>query len=153
MKKLKNRILPFLLAAWCLTWMILPGAASSMEHEGLLVTVQMDKEVYDAGEPITAKITVENTNSHSVTIASLEQLIPEGYQLVEDSQAVTENVDLAPYESLIMEVTFAGGETSAEETGEEGFFDRLIHGQTWGIPNLLLALIVVTAIVVFMLLT
>ena len=63
MKAVRKIMTALLLAAVLIQFTALPAFASSMEHEGLEVTVQMDKEVYEEGEPITATITVKNTNS------------------------------------------------------------------------------------------
>lgn len=157
--KILHRAMPlFLLAVLWAGVLMVPAAATvttSMEHEGLEITVEMDKEQYDPNEPITATITVTNTNAHPVTIANLEQLIPEGYQLAEDSEASLENVEMRPNRSIVLKVTFVG-ETETAGEGEvvtEDFFGTLLYGYTWGIPNLLIAVVVVIAIVVFMLLT
>lgn len=153
--KILQRILSLsLLVVLCAGLLVLPAAAAStyMEHEGLEVTVKMDKEQYDTGEPITATITVTNTNAYTVTIANLEQLIPEGYALVKDSQAALKNIELSPNRTLVLEVTFEG-EAEQEEGAAEDFFSKLLYGETWGIPNLLIAVILVFAFVIFMLLT
>ena len=147
MKLLKRTILLVLLAAWCLSLGTLHVAATDLEDNGLEVTVEMDKEVYSPGEPITATILVENTNGAAVTIASLEQLIPDGYRLVET------DVELGPYEGITLEVTFVGEEASGEETETKDFFRNLFTGETLGIPNLLLLFAAAVAIVIFMILT
>ncbi|MBQ2861741.1 MAG: hypothetical protein IJE83_03020, partial [Oscillospiraceae bacterium] len=87
-----------LMAAAIICALSVPVFASYMEHEGLEVSVEMDKESYEEGELITATITVKNTNAEAVIITNLEQLIPEGYELAKDSEAATENVELAPGE-------------------------------------------------------
>lgn len=152
MKNGKRTAARLLLVLMCLSVLVLPAAATSMVHNGLQVTMETDKEQYDAGEPITATITVLNTNPQSVTIASLEQLIPEGYVLAEGSAALTENVELGPNQSMMMNVTFVG-EAPEESAMEADFFTKLIEGQTWGIPNLLLIVLAVIVVVIFMVLT
>lgn len=150
LKKIVSLCLTALLSA-C---MLLPAAASSvMEHEGLEVSVEMDKEQYDTDEPITATITVKNTTFNTVTIATLEQLIPEGYRLSEDSKASVQNVELPAMRTMTLEVTFEQIPAEQETATAEDFFTKLLYGETWGIPNLLLAVILVIAIVIFMLLT
>lgn len=153
MKLLKRTILLVLLAAWCLSLGTLHVAATDLEDNGLEVTVEMDKEVYSPGEPITATILVENTNGAAVTIASLEQLIPDGYRLVETSESQMTDVELGPYEGITLEVTFVGEEASGEETETKDFFRNLFTGETLGIPNLLLLFAAAVAIVIFMILT
>lgn len=135
----------------------LPVAASAyVEYEGLEVTVTMDQEQYDVGEAITATLTVTNTNDQPVTVVNLEQLIPEGYKLVENSEASLKNITIQPGETLELQVSFE--EEPIQETDGEGaapadFWDTLLYGETWGIPNLLLAVIAAIAFAVFMFLT
>lgn len=153
--KFRNRIMAIaILVVLNLGLWILPVAASAMEHDGLVVTVTTDKEYYEPGEEITATLTVENTNNHHVTIVSLEQLIPEGYQLKDSSQAVLSNIQLGARQTMTLEVTFVGEPVSEDaEAGEMSFVDKLIHGKTLGIPNLLLLVIAVIAVVIFYVLT
>lgn len=154
MKFLKRGMSLLLLALIC-TMLALPAAAAStyMEHEGLEVTVEMDKEQYEDGEPITATIIVENTNLETVTITNLEQLIPEGYHLAEDSKASEQNIELLPGEVMVLEVTFEKEAAEAASDVPEDFFGRILFGETWGLPNLLIIMIVVIAVAVFMILT
>lgn len=146
------------LARICAMVLIVPvlmvsAGATVMEYEGLRVSVVTDKEHYEPGEAITATFTVENISGKTITVASLEQLIPEGYQLAEGSEAATENVDLAPGQTLTMSVTYGGSPEAEEAAGEEDFFGKIIYGKTWGLPNLLLIIIAVAAFAVFMFLT
>ena len=142
-------------AILCVCALILPAAAvsSSMEHEGLEVSVQMDKEQYVDGEPITATIIVENTNLETVTITNLEQLIPEGYVLSENSEVSTENLELLPQEIVVLQVTFEKDAAETETSVPEDFFGKILFGETWGLPNALLIMILVIVVVVFMILT
>ena len=151
MKRLKRITLWFLLTVACFNVLALPASASYMEHEGLEITIEMDKEVYDAGEPITATITVKNTNSGTSTISNLEQLIPEGYRL-KGSKAGVQNIELRPEQTTRLEVTFEGDPDQAETTAE-GFFDKLLNGETLGVPNLLWAVLLVIGFIIFMILT
>ena len=133
-----------------------PAVASGAyaEHQGMQVMVKMDKEQYEAGEPITATITVVNTNSKPVTIVNLEQLIPEGYVLAENSQVATKNVEVKPGQEISLQVTFVGEPGQPAENGESGtFWDKLFYGETFGIPNIILVVIAVIFIIVFMALT
>lgn len=128
-------------------------ASASAEYQGLQVMIQMDKEYYEEDEPITATITVVNTNSQSVTIVNLEQLIPEGYILAEDSQASTQNVVISSGETIQLQVTFMGDPAKPAAQGEGTFWDKVFYGETLGIPNIILLVIVLIGIVVFMALT
>lgn len=133
-----------------------PVAASSyMEHEGLEVTVVTDKEQYDAGESITATITVTNTTGETVNVVNLEQLIPAGYALAADSAASMSEFELLPGETVVLEVTLEGQPVELQEgEGEQtSFVDKILYGETFGIPNLLLTVLALIAFGIFMLLT
>ena len=144
-----------LLAILCMNLLALPTAASAVtEYDGLRVTVEMDKEHYDNGESITATITVTNTTEETIVIVNLEQLIPDGYRLVEGSVASKEDVDIKAGETVTLQVSFEGDpEVDNGETGEENFVDKLLYGETWGMPNILLAVLAAIAFGIFMLLT
>lgn len=152
MKNLRKWLAVICLTAFVLPVLTLGVGATVMENEGLRVSVVMDKEHYAPGEAITATFTVENISGKTVTVNSLEQLIPEGYQLAEGSEAITEKVDLSPGETLTLSVTYAG-DPEAETAAEEDFFHKIIYGKTWGLPNLLLILIALAAFAIFMFLT
>lgn len=131
----------------------LPAAATSTttDYNGLEVTIQMDKEVYNEGEPITATITVKNTTSEAVTIANLEQLIPEGYKLSPNAKTAVTNVELRPNGVAELKVTF---EKDPEKvTQEQDLFGKLLYGETAGIPNLLIAVVLAIIFAIFMFLT
>lgn len=152
MKRLRRIALCFLLTVAYANVLALPASASYMEHEGLEITIEMDKEVYDAGEPITATITVKNTNSGTSTISNLEQLIPEGYRLSESSEASMKDITLRGGQAIVMNVTFES-EIPAEVETTEDFLTKMIEGETWGLPNLLWGVILLMAFAIFMFLT
>jgi len=133
----------------------MPVAASAVaEYRDVKVVVQMDKEQYEEDEPITATITAVNTGSQSVTIVNLEQLIPEGYVLAEDSQAATGDVEMKPGQTIVLRVTFEGEPAQPTENGASGsFWDKLFYGETLGIPNIILAVVIVIIVIIFMVLT
>ena len=153
MKNLRKWLAAICLAAFVLPVLTLGAGATVMENEGLRVSVVMDKEHYAPGEAITATFTVENISGKTVTVNSLEQLIPEGYQLAEGSEAITEKVDLSPGQTLTLSVTYAGDPEAEAAVQEEDFFHKIIYGKTCGLPNLLLILIAGAAFAVFMFLT
>ena len=129
-------------------------ATADVEYQDLRILVQMDKEQYEAGEPITATITAINVGSQTVTVVNLEQLIPEGYVLSEDSEVATQNVDVKPGQSIELKVTFEGDPAAAEENQGEGtFWDKVFYGETFGIPNLILVVALVFIFIVYMALT
>ena len=146
-----------LAAVSCAGLLVLPAAATFVEHEGLEISIEMDKETYEVGEPITATITVTNVSAESITIVNLEQLIPEGYALAEDSDVAMKDVEMMPGRTLVLKVTFVGepGEEAAEEetVGFEAFLNKVLYGETMGVPNMFIATIVAIAIIVFLILT
>lgn len=156
MYNLRKLVVFILTVVLCMGLIAFPAHAETtyVEHEGLEITVAMDKDQYEAGEPITATITVKNTNTDTVEIANLEQLIPEGYRLADDSKAGMQNIELRPNQTMVLEVTFvAEVEQTEAEVVTANFFDKLLNGETLGIPNLLIAVILVIAFIIFMLLT
>lgn len=162
MKFLKrlNRFLPrtllyvALMLACVMMYAVPVAASANVEYQGLQVMIQMDKEQYEEGEPITATITAVNTNSQPITIVNLEQLIPEGYVLAEDSQVATKDVVVQPGNSVELRVTFVGEPAQPAENGESGsFWDKLFYGETFGIPNIILVVILVVGFIIFMALT
>lgn len=152
MKSLRKITLWFLLTVICFGALALPATASYMEHEGLEITIEMDKDVYDPGEAITATITVKNTNSGTATISNLEQLIPEGYRLAESSAASMKDVTLQGGQAIVMNVTFVAETPEEVETAEDSL-TKLVEGKTWGVPNLLWGVLLVIAFAIYMLLT
>ena len=150
-----QKILSVFLLILCIAMLAVPAAASAYaEHEGLQITVQMDNEQYNQGDAITATITVTNTNTHIVTVVNLEQLIPEGYVLAEGSVASTQNVEMQPGQTIELQVTFVGQSSETEQSEDGGsFFDKLLYGETWGIPNLLLAVVALIVFGIYMWLT
>ena len=157
MKKLRKLIALLLLLLYALA---LPaGATSYVEYDGLEVTVEMDQEQYENGVPMTATITVTNTNNRSVMIVNLEQLIPEGFVLAEGSVASKNNFEIQAGETIVLQVTFTGETLEEPEDDPDGleistnFLEDLVSGVTWGIPNLFLVFAVVALIVIFMALT
>lgn len=150
-----NRILSALLALLCAGVLILPAAATAEEPEssGVDVSVVMDKELYEDDEPITATITIKNTQLNVVTVKSLEQLIPEGYRLSPSSQDSLQDIELAYNETATLKVTFEKIDPTGSQAQSEDVFDKILNGKFWGIPNVLLILVAVIAFAVFMFLT
>lgn len=152
MKVFRRRISVFLLIIGIMISAVPAKASGPQEYQGLQVMVTMDKETYEEGEPITATITVVNTDSKSVTVMNLEQLIPEGYVLSENSAVSTKNVEIKPGQNIELQVTFEG---APEEPGEEdgNFWDKIFYGESLGIPNIILIVFGVIIFIVYMALT
>ena len=152
--KLFRRLISVFMLIFGIMICSMPAKASvPQEYQGLQVMVTMDKETYEEGETITATITVVNTNSQSVTVVNLEQLIPEGYVLAENSAVSTQNVEIKPGQTIELQVTFEGDQSDVGEDGEGSFWDKVFYGETFGIPNLILIVFGVIFFIVFMALT
>ena len=122
---------------------------TQMENEELEVTVLFDKEVYEEGEPITAKIIVKNISGETAIIRDVEQLVPEGYVLSGNLPEYEEDFLLEPDGTIELEVTYGEVIENPEEEGAEAFFDKVIFGETLGIPNILIAILLVIAVALF----
>ena len=131
----------------------MPAMAAPVEHDGLEFEMITDKEIYEPGEEINAVIRVKNTGAETVIIADLEQLVPEGYKIKEEAEFSFDNLELAPGEELTLNVTFESTAEPSMEEKTENFFDTIIYGESFGIPNLLITIIVIIAIIVFFKLT
>ena len=132
--------------------------AATVQYQGLEVSIAMDKETYEPGEPITATITVTNVGIDTVTIVNLEQLIPAGYKLSENSEVAMKDVEMHPGRILVLQVTFEGDPNApvteeAELEGPAALVNTLLYGKTLGVPNMFIAVILVIAIGIFMFLT
>ncbi len=151
-----RKITTFFLLIFLLGTLVLPALATA-QYQGLEVSVTMDKETYEPGEPITATITVTNKGSQTVTIANLEQLIPEGYVLAENSDVSMKDVEMVPGRILVLQVTFEGDTSENAEaeaaTGFEGFVNTVLYGRTMGVPNMFIAVILAIALIIFFILT
>ena len=151
-----RKITIFFLLIFLLGTLVLPALATA-QYQGLEVSVTMDKETYEPGEPITATITVTNKGSQTVTIANLEQLIPEGYVLSENSDVSMKDVEMVPGRILVLQVTFEGDTSENAEaeaaTGFQGFVNMVLYGRTMGVPNMFIAVILAIALIIFFILT
>lgn len=128
----------------------LPAMASqSVEHDGIEIEIVTDKENYELDEDIKAVITVRNTNEQAVIIADLEQLVPEGYKIKESADIQLKDIELAPDETITLNVTLVSEAGVLSGEAAENFFDTIIFGETWGIPNILIVLILIIGVFVF----
>lgn len=87
MKKAKNVLAFLFVVVLCLGMTGTAVSAASSEQAGLEVALTADKEEYSQGERIVATLTLTNTNEVGVSNVFLENVIPEGYVLEENSEA------------------------------------------------------------------
>lgn len=74
--------------------------ASSISRDGLEFSLTTDKEIYAEDEKITATLSVKNTNSTDVTDITMETIIPDGYEVVDESVNIRQIEKLAPSETV-----------------------------------------------------
>ncbi len=95
-----------LMVVLCMTLMITSASAASISKDGLEVTLITDKATYDAGEHIQATLTVTNTNSMAVNNVTIENLIPNGYQLIA-GEISKQLKSIAPGQTIKAAVTYS----------------------------------------------
>ncbi len=126
MKMLKKISVFFIMAVLCISVIQLPVLAASTSKDGLEITLTTDKEKYEKGEKIESTLTVTNTNDIAVNNVSLENLIPDGYKLSEDSTAIKKVETLAAGETVFLTVTYVtedsedNGKHSSSEVTTDG---------------------------------
>ncbi len=81
--------------------------AATNTQDGVTAELTTDKTEYSSDEEIVVTLTVTNTNDIAVRNVSLENLIPDGYQLADDSSAVKQIPILNAGESVALTVTYA----------------------------------------------
>ena len=87
MKRMKEISAFLLVLLMSIGLMAVSVSAETMSQDGLQITLTADKESYSQTDPVTATLTVKNTNNFAVTNVSLETMIPEGYKLDGNSEA------------------------------------------------------------------
>lgn len=126
MKILKKISIFFIMVVLCINIMQMPVLAASSSQDGLEITLTTDKEKYEKGEKIESTLIVENTNDIAVNNISLENLVPDGYLLSEDSTAIKKVETLAAGEKVFLTVTYVdrdsenNGECSSSEVVTDG---------------------------------
>lgn len=106
MKRVKKTLAFLLAMVLCLSMMTMNVSAASTEQDGLEVSLTTDKSEYSQDDPITATLSVTNTNDAAVSNVSLENMIPEGYSLAEGSEAEKQVESLDAGETVTMSVTY-----------------------------------------------
>ncbi len=157
------RLLSLLAAVvFCAQLFVLSASATSTTtttDDGLQVTVEMDKETYEPDEPITATITLKNTKYKEITVNNLEQLIPEGYELAEESKVALKNKTLGAKASVKLTVTMhKAPEESQDGTQKIGTFEpptltEVFFGETAGVKHFPFWCVFVIAVLIFYKLT
>ncbi len=102
---MKKLLLCLMTLMMCIGVFTLSASATTSSQDGLEITLTTDKESYSSSEEIIATLTVTNTNDLAVTNVSLEQVIPDGYVLAQDSEATKEISSISSGETETLVVT------------------------------------------------
>ena len=117
MKRMKKISAFLLVLLMSIGLMAVSVSAETMSQDGLQITLTADKESYSQTDPVTATLTVKNTNNFAVTNVSLETMIPEGYKLDGNSEATAKIDSLNAGESYELTVTYIPEKTAAGSSG------------------------------------
>jgi hypothetical protein len=117
-KKMKRFSAFFLSMLLCVGMTAIPIFAASESQDGLEVILATNKEAYTQEEEIVAVLSVKNTNHYAITNLSLENIIPMGYKLAEDSMATKQIGSLATGETATLKVTYVAKSSNKSGVGE-----------------------------------
>ena len=129
-KTMKRFSALFLSMLLCLGITTMPVFAASESQDGLEVTLATNKEAYTQEEEIMVNLSVKNTNDFTVTNLSLENTIPKGYKLAEDSVATKQIGSLEAGESATLKVTYVTKSSNKLDAGDTGKENKLGTGDT-----------------------
>ena len=106
MKKIKNIPVFLLTLMLCIGMMSMPVFAASSTQDGLEITLTTDKDEYNQSDQIKATLTVKNTNDVEIKNVSLENLVPDGYKLVDGEKATKQVESLSAGETVSLTVAY-----------------------------------------------
>ena len=107
MKRKKKLSVILLVVMICIGILNIPVFAATKVQDGLEITLTSDKEKYSQGDEIVATLTIKNTNNFVVSNVSLEGMVPEGYKLAKDTEAVKKAETLKAGETLTLKITYS----------------------------------------------
>lgn len=123
MKSAKKLAVWFFVVALCLVCFVVPVCAETLTQDGIEVTLTTDKDSYAQGEKIAVTVTATNTNDTAVSNVSIENLIPDGFQLADGTSATANAVTLEAGETLelncVYEAAASGGDTSSDASSSD----------------------------------
>ena len=106
MKVVKKFMAFLLMLILCISMTAIPAFAKSLTQDGLEVTLITDKSEYSQSEQIITTLTVKNTNDFAIKNVSLENAVPEGYKLAENSDLEKQVESLGTGETVSIKVTY-----------------------------------------------
>lgn len=114
--KVIKRVAPILTSlVLCLSSFSLSTYAETIRQDGLEVSLSTDKDTYGADENIKAELIVTNKDADGITDIKLENIVPEGYVLVDGEEATKSISRLEKGESVSLEVIYVP--TTDESSG------------------------------------
>lgn len=117
MKRLRKCAAALAVMALCICTTATAAQAATAVQDNLEVTFTTDQSAYSQDEDISVNLTVTNTGDVTVTNVSLENLIPDGYQLADTSADRMENISLEAGENISL-TTVITAVDSGEEPGD-----------------------------------
>ena len=99
--------------------------AETVEQDGISVSYSTDKSQYTDSDKINTTLTVKNNNEGSVYNIELDEAVPEGFELADDSLKYSSIAELKSGEDRELKTVLVNGEgvsasNSADETIEQG---------------------------------
>ncbi len=119
MKHLK-RIGVILLAAVLMCSMALIVSAKTQTQDGISVTLSTDKDKYNAGESVTAVLTVKNESGDDIEDVKLTGTAPDGYKPANGEQTEKSFNVIAAGESVSLTVRFDDGQGGTPPKTDDG---------------------------------
>ena len=118
--------------------------AATVTQDGLEVTLTADKAEYGKDEQITATLTVENTGKEAVTNVTLENVIPEGYQLADGFDLTKQTEKLNSGDKAELTVTYTVASEFVESSDNESSSDNSVVKTGNNIFSVVLALVLLS---------
>lgn len=130
MKVVKKFMAFLLMLILCISMTAIPAFAKSLTQDGLEVTLITDKSEYSQSEQIITTLTVKNTNDFAIKNVSLENVVPDGYKLAENSDLEKQVESLGTGETVSVEVTYISGySVDSENLSSNGTNTSTLSGE------------------------
>lgn len=100
----------FAVVCSCVCALVLPASAANATQDHLDVVFTTDQSSYGETDDITVYLQVTNTGKETVGNISLQNLIPDGYQLVDDSSGSLSALSLDPGENISLTTVMAASD-------------------------------------------
>lgn len=115
MKKLRKVIVFLLMIVVCINVNPIIAFGNTVSQDGLEVVLTTNKENYEINEPIEVTVTIKNTNNYEVLNISIENILPDGYELYEDETSVKQIDVLESGETIDLVTKFVPKRTDEDK--------------------------------------